>query len=895
MGIFGKKEEKADVVPQQPQLVEAPQETPVRERKIQQGRLLNPQQLVRTKDAKRLAETKLVNVEESLDRLRKQQDWLRQYNEVNLALAHEKSRFYELNKQLSSMFEEDRALERFETFEAIQAAFLRMQILERAAADTKRGQSILEHESEELMHKWEEQQKIQQQASELRAAAEQQLFHVNDQIFDASKTEGRVESLVAETEYLDSCIKRAQSQLSSLDERLEEHRESIDMLSQEMERHRAGRQSMEVHERMLEHGEVALQLLDRLAQIEDTQQSLKARQKSVVARQNNENDILGRIFVDYQKVCDDIDSLGSELATHRSSIQGQESYALQERAMSLKNRKQMLLSAQSLWKRISTGYVLIEEKTQLLNSLRLQIEQGEASIRRLENEVGQLERLWQEKKYTYMLSKSQNVIQLRADLKEGVSCSVCGATHHPYHSDTMLEQSKLIGEFKTDSELMETELKNKREQLLELYLELSANKGKRQSEEENLVGVRRRQAEDVNEWRIFVSLDRTYQECSPSTNLEARQSLLRLLIENTTNEAEKAQKELDTFNYHQRCINELSEKIQTQEFRKNELNVRLNEVNTGCQVMAGQAERLQQQIDLEVKYYSELYEKLEKLISVVDWMHEWKQSREGLKGRIQNLMNGWQTINRKIAEEQEELKEEKVRLEGETELRALVSQLLEAYKDRREICEAAVSEMKNRQQRLIGEKAALDVYRMHDARIREARVAEERETEVTLRMQHEVDRIKGRNENYKQNGQRLDELCAQERNKLDSWIRDFNATHPPVQYAELERVFGNEKDWNALRKQLQQLKLNTALSQSRVETLNSQMVALQSEGGRGVVSEEDMLVSIVSQREMLEDKRKSIMLQIAKLTLALEEHEKAAHPVSFGALNSDGDQSGCTE
>ena len=882
MGIFGKKEEKVDAVPQEPQAVAVPQEAPAHERKVQQGRLMNPQQLARTKDAMRLAETKLANVEESLERLRKQQDWLRRYNEANLALVHEKTRFYEYNKLLSGMFEEDQALSRFETFETIQGAFLRMQILERAVAEAKRGQSLLERENETLLHKWEEQQKLQQQMSEARVAAEQQLFLSSDQIFYGMKLEGNVEELQSEMAYLESCIKQTEAQLATLDERLAEHREDIDMLSQEMERHRAGRQSMEVHEQMLEHGEVALLWLDRLAQIEDMQQSLKARQRTVITQQNDENEILSRIFSNYQKVCDDIEVLGGELATHRNNIQGQESYALQERAMSLKNRRQMLLSAQSLWKRISTGYAVIEEKTQLLNSLRLQIEQGEASIHRLESEVGQLERLWQEKKYTYMLSKSQNVIQLRADLKEGVSCSVCGATHHPYHSDTMLEQSLLIGDFKTESEMMETELKNKRDQLLALYLELSANKGKRQSEEENLSSVRRRQAEDVNEWRIFVSLDRSFQECSPSTNLEARQSLLRLLIENTANEAEQAQKELDTFNYHQRCINDLTVKIQEREQRKSELNVRLNEVNTGCQVMAGQAERLQQQIDLEMKLYSELYEKLEVLISITDWMKDWKQSREGLKGRIQNLMGGWQTINRKISAEQEELKEEKARLEGEMELRMCTMQVLDMLKARHEACAAAISEKKNHHQRLVGEKDALDVYRMHDSKIREARASEEKEREATLRMQREIDRIKGCNENYKQNGEQLAVQCAQERNGLDSWIRDFNANHPPVQYAELERVFGDERDWNVLRKKLQQLKLDTALSQSKVDMLNSQMVALQAEGGRGVVNEKEMLVSIVSQREMLEDKRKSIMLQIAKLTFALEEHEKAAHPVSFG-------------
>ena len=50
-----------------------------------------------------------------------------------------------------------------------------------------------------------------------------------------------------------------------------------------------------------------------------------------------------------------------------------------------------------------------------VNDLSLHIEHTEASIRTLEAESARLQRLCHEKEYTYMLSKSQNVIQLRTD------------------------------------------------------------------------------------------------------------------------------------------------------------------------------------------------------------------------------------------------------------------------------------------------------------------------------------------------------------------------------------------------------------------------------------------------------------------------------------------------
>ena len=57
-------------------------------------RILNPTQLGRVKDSKRLAETKLQGLEESLARLQAQSHWLRRWNELSMALEREKKRLF---------------------------------------------------------------------------------------------------------------------------------------------------------------------------------------------------------------------------------------------------------------------------------------------------------------------------------------------------------------------------------------------------------------------------------------------------------------------------------------------------------------------------------------------------------------------------------------------------------------------------------------------------------------------------------------------------------------------------------------------------------------------------------------------------------------------------------
>ena len=179
---------------------------------------------------------------------------------------------------------------------------------------------------------------------------------------------------------------------------------------------------------------------------------------------------------------------------------------------------------------------------------------------------------------------------------------------------------------RTDYELLLAELRSKQQTLEDLRLDLAENKGKQFSEESSLNAIRIRQNDDVKEWGIYASLDPSFKDCSPSTNLDARMALIRHMIESTADDSEKAQKELDAFNYHMAQITKLGEGLQTLEQQKKDLSVRLNEVNTGCQVRAGQVERVAAMMDSENTRFSEVYHHLEEGITIKDWKGIWDKN-----------------------------------------------------------------------------------------------------------------------------------------------------------------------------------------------------------------------------------------------------------------------------
>lgn len=545
--------------------------------------------------------------------------------------------------------------------------------------------------------------------------------------------------------------------------------------------------------------------------------------------------------------------------------------------MQFKSRRQMLLSAHSLWTRISSGHQLIEEKSQTVNSLRLSIENLKTNIENLENKVDPMRQLCHEKEYTLTLSKSQNVIQLRSDLKEGVSCTVCGATHHPYHSDTMLEQNKLIGELRTDYELLKNELRAQEQQLQDLRLEYAAQQARREVEEESLSQLRRRQIEDMKEWSIFVPLDRSFNDESSSPNYEARTAMIRQLIENAGRDADNAQKELDEYNFHQTSINELTEALSRKEQQKSDLDTRLSELNTGCQVMARQVEHRRQARETQQAAYTHLYERLNGIITLSEWYNDWKKSHEALRLRIEQMMEHWAKLNSCISELNHRQEVTQTLLEQKQAACAFIDLLTLEVREERERRRAIRKEGEKSYENMLGQKGVKEYFDTNNRQLQSAEAEERKHLEELQKATILLAEMQGRQRELMAQGEQLDASAVGERSKLDLWIRKFNANNPPVQYAELEHAFAEDKDWNATREAVRSVRMEATLEQTRVDALRSAIVALQAEGMRPSDNSEDstaMMESLVTQQKQLEKQRKEVLMQLAEFQLTLNKHEE---------------------
>lgn len=824
----------------------------------------------RMRDTLKLAQSRMQNIEENLKRLRSLQDKLYRHQQLNSELDINSRELFILNKESASLSEEATEMDRFETFESIMAPFLRMQLLEAEAEENRRTGTELEQEIRQISNRIEEQRKHfshSQDNTKIVEAQHQDICHLVEQ---SSQLDGALQ-------VLQETIKRAnymlaseedkkdsiQSQLTNLCHIIEELEKSLDNLNSK-------RHTLESHEAMLEHIDSVLSMLYRLEELAESMKRKSMQYNKNLDEQRRVDETLNQIKSQHTDIKQQIDSLQDEIEIHRNNIRGVQGYQVQERVINLKSHLLMLSAAQSLWRRISTGYASITEKTQLINSLRLEIEHDLKAEQELTISVASLKRQVADKEYSLNMSKSQSLISLRGDLREGTACSVCGATHHPYHSDTMQDQYKLISDFKSDYETLSGELQGQERQLNILHDKLTQNLGQQIAEQHNLETIRLRQSEDVKEWRVFANLDPTFIDCSDSTDSDSRMATIRQLQDNTQRDLQSAETELGEFNYNSNQIRNLSEKLTQLEKKEAEIAMRMNETISLSRILASEGEKMEKSRKLAQEKYHRHYELLQKDITLPEWFKLWEVSAESLYIQLKQMASDWLDINRDISATTHQLSIQKVKKEMLETMLKQCSQNIDVMKEELRLQNNKYNETYEQRQTLMPHMStseALDtsLQSLHQAQ-QEYFTSMNTLQEMTLKQKE----MEGAYHNARTIGETLDQKTSAQRNLVDLWIRSYNASHPPVQYSELNAVLTQNIDWNEKRQRIRENRLATSLQQQKVKALQSEIIALEIDTGSLTQSQlNEKQIHVESQIEQQEAQLRDVTMQIAKLKIEL--------------------------
>ncbi|MBO4906264.1 MAG: hypothetical protein J5486_04405 [Bacteroidaceae bacterium] len=838
--------------------------------------LLDDNSLYRVRESRRLCVTKSDNIEESLRRLRTMEVRLLRAAHLNVMLQEQRNVLNALNKQQASLVSQKRELERFETFESVSPQFQQVLVLQRQIADARQEQSRLSVLLAKTVQEATDAEKRVGVEREKADSLSIRMAQSRENLMRVQYLQRRNDSEAKTLRLFEELITKQRTYLTVVQQELREKQQLAETLQKQMTELRLQQQTLEAHRSLIEQAGAAIVLLDNLKEAEEAREKIKQELNRTQRSQVDYNGRLEILFQQTNTLQAEIDRLNEEVKAHNESIAGQDSYKLQQKVVALQNRKLMLEMGLSLWRNITDGYELIEQKEQRITQLRQKADQLNSEVDELDYNVKKLQQLWEQKQYQLTLSKSQNVIELRSDLKEGTPCSVCGATNHPWYADNMLSQNAVIGQMKGECDAIMLELKPKRERLLQLQLEQHTTQALIEQESENLKIFQQQQQKNTANWQMFSNLDRTFIDCSRSTNREMRAAMLQQLIDKTTVDADKATQELDNLTFHLNTINDLGQQLQKKQRQMADMSQSLNEVNTACQVVAGRIENYTNRLDMASKVFQQLYDKLSGIITLPNWYQQWRRASEGIKLNIQDMQTKWLKRKHDLQQLHRQIDDTNIELQM---LKRAEDNLTVAITSADALKKSLQSQLDGNTQDLTRLNENGDVAQIYDSTLEQEKQQRELLLQVEQLCNAAVEQRlqqQARLEFLKAFLYESEEMMAGLRRQLDDWMRNYNASHPPVQFSELERLFSDNRDWNDVRTQVREVDMAQALTQTKVDGIRAELVALQAEGTNiNTDSVEEEIKRLHAQADELWARQREIMQQMVRYDEQLRWHEIA--------------------
>jgi DNA repair exonuclease SbcCD ATPase subunit len=689
--------------------------------------------------------------------------------------------------------------------------------------------------------------------------------------------QGEIKEKMALLDTRDMEMQKAQMDFEERKKELESKKRELEDLGKHINTLQYSIQGLSIYRTMFEKFDTVKSKLTDLEKESIANATLHREIQELQTSEQNINHLLEKSNRELQKSGDVLSARKGEVTIYEQQNRAINIHQLQQNIATNTARLASLRSAKNLWTRLVKTYDEAEEAQVQVNASRIAIDQLTKDLTRLDQEIDTAAQYFKTAQENYSYHNSQSIEAMRRNLKEGAPCPVCGGTHHPYHTESAREMGKIFEDieqhYKEASEQLE-ELKNKARNL---RATLANKQGMYEVEQRNYTRIIATLQSGQEEWQEYTTLDSTFKECSASVNRQARMITLEQLIDNTESALNRQQEELRTYSKNQETINTLNQLIRSLSERVAEETSQASQLDAQLKIIRSKQNDYKQHINISDRRLKEIYSDLDLMITDSGWMAKWRSNPEHYSSHLSALFHDWNDTSKKLDEalQKRELTTNFVH-QQEKELQ-VAQQSINATRDHRDATRELMRIKQDELTALFGSRTPEQV----DEDLREI-VRNVTEQQLAAKVhydnaQNELAEISGSKRKLEEDFLHFTQQYTQQSSQLDLWMHNYNRDHSPLRFAELERIFTDKRDWNALRRHIAECKDLLTVTQNTRNLAEQQLNIIRLDNMRPDSSQGETRESLTESLALTEQHIKETTERYNRCADKLKLHQKALH------------------